>query len=358
MALDTQPATRKPLPRGRRRVRTGEDGRRLWSAGHALVVALLALLLASLLNAQGLHKAAYNRPAGWQRDAALALTGALAGVSHALLLDRPRQGLQALLGRGGADVIDTAVELPATRGRADVAPTPRTRIAFTPERRLRLWVAGDSLLIVPGWSIVRAAGASPAIQPLSGVDGRVATGLARPDVFNWFKHIREQMRSLRPDAVVLGFGANDDHGYMTGLPKGLELSTFGSPAWRQEYRRRVAGVMDTVTRGGGYVVWIGLPLTSDAEQTHRFETINAIAQAEARRRAGRVAFLDTYTLFASDTGGFTEYQPDLSGRQVKVRAADGIHFERAGGDLIAREVLRRLNAAFDLTSWRRRAGRS
>ena len=35
-----------------------------------------------------------------------------------------------------------------------------------------------------------------------------------------------------------------------------------------------------------------------------------------------------------------------------MRADDGVHFERAGGDMIARVVLKELNKVFDLTSWR------
>ncbi len=37
---------------------------------------------------------------------------------------------------------------------------------------------------------------------------------------------------------------------------------------------------------------------------------------------------------------------------MKVRAGDGVHFDVAGGDMIAREVLKQLNEQFDLTSWR------
>jgi len=36
-----------------------------------------------------------------------------------------------------------------------------------------------------------------------------------------------------------------------------------------------------------------------------------------------------------------------------VRAPDGVHFEPAGGDIIARMVLKRLNEQFDLTTWRK-----
>jgi hypothetical protein len=67
-----------------------------------------------------------------------------------------------------------------------------------------------------------------------------------------------------------------------------------------------------------------------------------------------VAFIDTYASFASDSGGFAQYLTDSSGKQILVRAPDGVHFERAGGDIIARSVLHALNQEFDLTSWRRK----
>jgi hypothetical protein len=327
-----------------------EEGRRLFAAGHALVVALLALCLGALLNAPGIHKSAHNQPDGWKRDVALAVTGPLADLSDALLLDRPRAGLKSVLGRGDDDEIDDTIALPPPPPAA--APPPGKRLAFTPKRKLRLWVAGDSLIVVPGFSIVRAAAGSPVIESVGGVDGRIATGLERPDIFNWFEHIRAQLKKLKPRAVVVGFGANDDHDYMTGLPEGTPTATFGSPQWTFEYRRRVAGVMDTVTRAGAFLVWIGLPITRDPDQSRRFDTINAVVQQEASKRDGRVAYLDTYTTFAGDDGGFTEYQAQPSGRLVKVRASDGVHFEPEGGAIIAREVLRRLNEAYDLTSWR------
>ncbi len=161
------------------------------------------------------------------------------------------------------------------------------------------------------------------------------------------------MEKEKPRAVVLMFGGNDDHGFMTGLPEGREIGAFGSASWTAEYRRRVAGVMDTVTRNGAYLVWIGLPITDDAEQTIRFDTINAVVQSQAAKRPGRVSYLDTYFFFAGDDGGYAQYVEIDSGRLVKMRADDGVHFERAAGDLIARKVLAQLNQRFDLTSWRK-----
>lgn len=373
MAVETRTrADRRPAHR--RRERSTADGRRALTAGHALVIALLALVVGSLLNAPGMHKSAFNQPDGWKRNVALAITGPLADTSHALLLDRPRRLLQDALGRSGEDRIDTTVALPpavtptrpspvqGTRPAAPAAhhakpnPTPAARRpAFSPSHKLRIWIAGDSLVIEPGWAILRAAGRARSILPVAPPDGRVATGLERPDVFNWFTHIAETVRERRPNAVVLDFGGNDDHDYMTGVPHGVSIGSFASPSWTREYRRRVAGVMDAINRAGAFVVWIGLPITRDAAQTERFDRINAIVEREARRRRGRVAYIDTYSTFASDSGGFAQYLTDASGKKVLVRSPDGVHFERAGGDMIARMVLHALNQEFDLTSWRKKA---
>ncbi len=326
-----------------------EGGRWLHPAGSAVVVSVAALLVGALLNAPGLHKSAQIQPEGWKRDLALAVTGPLEDVSRALLLDRPRRALKAVLGRSDDDEIDTAVAVPVGTG-TPTAPPKRER--FSPQRKLRLWIAGDSLVVVPGESLLRAAGGSAAIEPVGPVDGRIASGLERPDVFNWFRHVPDQIRKRKPRAVVVMFGGNDDHGFMTGLPEGIEINSFGSSTWRAEYRRRVGGIMDSVSRGGGFLVWIGLPITRDSEQTRRYDTINAIVQSEAAKRPARVSYLDTYFFFAGDDGGYAQYVSASSGKLVKMRADDGVHFERPAGDLIAREVLRLLNKRFDLTSWR------
>jgi hypothetical protein len=345
------PPDRKRL---RRRTRRTEDGRRLHSAGAAIVVSLAALVLSAFLNAPGLHKSASIQAEGWKRDLALAVTEPLASVSDALLVDRPRHALKAVLGRSDDDKIDTAVALPRPQEPAAKPPaTPPKREKFSSERKLRLWISGDSLVVVPGQSLLRAASGSPVLQPVGPIDGRIASGLERPDVFNWFRHIPKELRKRKPRAVVVMFGGNDDHGFMTGLPEGTEIGSFWSPTWEAEYRRRVGGIMDSVTRRRAFLVWIGLPITRDAEQTRRYDRINAIVHSEAAKRPGWVSYLDTYFFFEGDDGGYAQYVSDDSGKLVKMRAEDGVHFERAAGDLIAREVLRRLNQRYDLTSYRR-----
>ena len=350
--------------RGGRGLRT-EDGRRYSTAGHGLIVALLGLVFGALLLAPGMHKSAFNGQPGTKRDVSLALTGGLAHVSHALLLDRPRSLVQDAVGRDHADEIDVAIVVPpstvspnpstppTSKPTKPVVGNPPARQKFTPQKKLRLWIAGDSLVITPGYSIVRAAGGSPVIQSVGGIDGHIATGLTRPDVFNWFNELTTQVKALHPNVVVLNFGANDNHGYMTGLPNGVSIGAFASPEWVKEYRRRVGAVMDTVNRAGAVVVWIGLPIARSPTETQEFDKINAVVLQEAKLRPRKVIFIDTYNMFAGDDGGFAEYLQNDKGDTVKVRAGDGVHFETAGGDIIAREVLKQLNLRFDLTGWRK-----
>jgi uncharacterized protein len=315
-----------------------------------------------------MHKAANNGQPGTKRDVALALTGGLNHVSHALFLDRPRKLVQDAMGRGDADEINVAIVAPPATTEPTTKPKPSTtpveqpgakpkppaKVAFSPKKKMRIWVAGDSLVITPGYAVVRAAGGSPAIESVGGVDGHVATGLTRPDVFNWFQEIATKVKELKPNVVVLNFGGNDNHGYMTGLPPGVSIGEFAGPSWSKEYLRRLRIVMDTINRAGATVVWIGLPIVSSPTVTEAFDKLNAIVVKEAKRRGPKKAiYIDTYTMFAGDNGGFTEYLEDAKGDPIKVRAGDGVHFDTAGGDMIAREVLRQLNKVYDLTSWRK-----
>jgi hypothetical protein len=188
------------------------------------------------------------------------------------------------------------------------------------------------------------------VEPVSEVEGRLATGLERPDRYDWFTRIKNEMEKRDPDAVVLTFGANDFGGYMTGLPEGVAKTDFGTPTWMTEYRRRAAGVMDMITgtERHRFLVWIGVPIVNDPGRNDRYKVVNAIVRAEAERRPGRVAFIDTYRMFRSKDGGFVQRMRDADGKLVDVRSPDGLHFEPAGGDRVANVVLERIREVYDL----------
>ena len=353
-------------------------GRRLHPAGQAIVVGIGALLLGAFLNAPGLHKTAQSMNPSWKRDLGLALAKPLQTISHDIGLDLPRRSLKAIIGRSSDDDIVSVIVLPPPpppvspakhhpkhvvvrppHHQANPPPPPPPphppppKPAFSPQRPLRVYIGGDSLVIVPGESLLRAMG-SRVYKPIDSVDGRVSTGLERPDVYNWFDRIRRVMKKDRPNVVLAAFGANDDHSYMTGLPKGVSIGDFGSPEWIKEYRRRVGGYMDTVIGHGGFIVYLGMPIVSSPSESHDFDLINRIIYQEAKKRPKGALYVDTWFQFADpQTGGYAEYLPNRNGDLVKVRANDGVHFEPAGGDIIARLVLKALNQRYDLTSWKK-----
>ena len=335
-------------------------------ATRAVAIAFLALGFAAVLNTQGLRKTAEIQPAGFRRDLALAVTRRLVDVSHFLYLDRPRQELKAAIGRGGDDRVDTRVVLsgptePArvvrrrvvTKRVAPVVVHRRVLPAFTPKRPLRIWVAGDSLVAVPGQSLERAAVSNAALDVLP-VESRIATGLGRPEVYNWYERIREAIAKLHPRVAVFEFGSNDDHDYMSGVPAGRKLGPLGSPSWVAEYTRRVDGVTRELERAGIVVVWIGLPVTRGEGRNRGFRVINRILDEIARRYPRTAIYVDTYRRFEDAHLHYAAYVPDAHGRLVLMRTGDGVHFQPPAGDPIARAVINRLGELYDLTSWRRK----
>jgi uncharacterized protein len=324
------------------------------AAYRAFLVAFAALALASLLNAHGLRKTAQIQPAGVDRDVALALTRPLARLSHLAYLDRPRHELQLAIGRGDVDRIDTRVVLavplePPAKPRVSqvrVVHRPKPKPRFTRSHPLRVWVAGDSLAQVPGQALERAVGAAGPVD-LLGVESRLSTGLTRPDLYNWFTRVRDVVRQLHPNVAVLSFGADDEHDYMSGVPAGRTIGRLGSPSWVAEYRRRVDGVTRELNAARVYVVWIGLPLTRGDGFRRGFRVVNSVLAGVARRHARMATYLDTWGMF-SNHGRYADYLPNGHGQLVLMRAPDGVHYEPAAGDEIARAVLARLRRVYDL----------
>jgi hypothetical protein len=338
------------------------------TAGRAILVSALALGLASLLNAEGLHKTAQSQPAGARRDVALRVTRPVADVSRFLHLTTPRHELQVAIGREHEDEIDTEVHLSvppapvrvAPPGRRPLAPSrtsPRkaspppkrpapARPAFDPAHPLKVWVAGDSLAQVPGQAIERMVGRDSALEILA-VESRLSTGLARPDLYNWYTRFGEVIGELRPNVAILSFGADDAHDFMAGVPRGRVLGPLGSPSWNAEYRRRVDGVTREFNAAGISTLWLGLPIPDGRGFARSFPVVNSILRSVARAHPQTSRYVDTWHLLDSAHGKYTPYLR-VNGKVTLMRASDGIHYTDAAGDLIARDIIRTLGELYDV----------
>lgn len=358
MALTTPTPTSSPIE-GRAAPSTPAGPTRSDGAWRPFAVALVALVLAALLNGDELARTAERQPVGWQRDVLIELAAVPEGIADATGLDRPRRWAKALTGedRAGSATTDgtpTAPPPPASvppDGAEAPAPDPTTSPTGAPSttgpaRRsptatapLQVAVVGDSMMQVLGQSVVNAAVADDRFQLT--LEYRVSTGLTRPDHFDWPTRIAQLVADGPPDVAVVMFGANDAQGMV--LPDGSE--PFGTPRWLEEYRRRVAWVMDHLATAGVDTVWVGQPVMRSESFSARMATLNEVYASEAEGRAG-VAYVDAWSVLSVD-GAYATHIDDGTG-PTAVRQSDGIHLSRAGGDRLAAVLLDEIRDRWEL----------
>jgi hypothetical protein len=331
------------------------------SAARAVAVCLLTLVFAAFLNAAGMRKTAQIQAQGVQRRVAIAVAGPLLDVSRFLHLTTPRHELQVAVGRQDWDDIDTQVHLavpparPKPGGTTTTTATTTTTTTsrprahrpaalprFTAAHPLRVWVAGDSLAEVPGQGLERAA--TPSLDVV-GVESRLSTGLARPDLYNWYTRIPAATKGLGARVAVFSFGADDAHDYMAGVPEGKTIGPLGSASWDAEYRRRVDGVTRELAARGIYTVWLGLPIPDGPGFRHSFPIVNRILASVAKAHPQTSTYVDTWHLLDDSRGRYTAYLR-VNGKLTLMRLPDGVHYTAAAGDLVAAQVLKQLRARF------------
>jgi hypothetical protein len=317
-------APRRPPLRRRHR---GEQ-----PAGQLLVVMLAGLVLAALVNADALVERADRKPLGPGRDRSLMLWHPVQDIAHITQLHRLRGLGDLLVGdddHGGdlvAAVVDSA-DGPATPAEP-VRPVLRSP---SPADPLRVYIGGDSVVRDAGESFLRLAVGDPRLKPA--LHYEIATGLSRPDYYDWPAALAGDAASLQPEIALLMFGGNDAQGIVG--PDGEVFPTVDSPGWRAEYGRRVGAVMDELRADDRLVLWIGQPPMRDAGFDGRIAVINEVVAAEAKDRPW-VTFIDTAPVLGGPDGGYVDRLP---GSDDDLRQGDGIHLSRAGADLLARHLL-------------------
>ncbi len=332
--------TRSRPPRARR------AGRTLMPAGHAILAMFVAFALGALFNADSMLQTAQTQKLGSERHSlGVALMRPIHAVSAFLRIDRPRRALDDATGHRPPPTPKTSrtsdpFSTPTTGGSHVTTTTTKSASRFQPltvskEHPARIFVAGDSLSFEFGTSLYRIAAGEHIYRPAGDntVDFKVSSGLARPDYFNWPAELAHQVAALNPQIVVLMLGSNDNQPLLA--PDGRTYS-FATAGWVKEYHRRVGAVMDQLIARDRWVVYVGVPIL--ASRNDQWPIINTVIEEEAAKRS-RAVYVDSFTLFQDPNGNFTQYLPNAAGQLVQVRTPDGIHFERAGGDLLAAATL-------------------
>jgi hypothetical protein len=322
-------------------------------AGRVFIVMLVCLVLWGFLFAPTLKRAAEASPDGKRRSAALALLRPVAAISDALQITKLTDAVEQALGRNpdeapGGQIVVPPEPIPSDDGGGghggdggDVHTQGPIRKP-TATDKLRVVVVGDSLASGLGVSLERVL--KPSLVRVSR-QGRISTGLARPDYFDWPAALTEIVDNFRPDLIVIMLGENDNQALRTS--SGREETPVGTFTWPQAYQQRVSDFMDLATSKGARVVWVGLPIVSDTGRWGIIERQNTVF-AGAAEQVDDVAYLDTWDLFSAPGGGYTAYYRDGNSVQL-VRESDGLHFNSTGYELLARAVAEMARTTFKLT---------
>lgn len=224
---------------------------------------------------------------------------------------------------------EAAENEPATRADSALAAPPSMAQGSSPT----VLLVGDSLMAGSlGAAINRSLERIADLRVVRAAQH--ATGLSRPDVFDWMQVVRPLVERERPRFVVCSFGANDAQ----SIRQGAQLLAFGEPGWNVAYSDRVIAMMRTLAGKHTRVLWLGLPPMRDQQFSRRTAQLNRIF-ARAARRVPRVEFLELRTLVTGSDGQYATFVADSGGRFIRVRMDDGVHYAPAGARAIARSVV-------------------
>ena len=174
-------------------------------------------------------------------------------------------------------------------------------------------MAGDSTAIGVGDRLKVAATDTPELT----IDqqGKVATGLARSDYFNWGARMKELMTEL----LARGGAVHDRRERRPVDPRlrtARSSREYGTPEWSEAYRQRIGGIMDLAHDGAAPD---GVGRRAERRATRRSRrrctTTNQLAEEEAAKRPW-VTYFDLASLVAGPDGGFAEYVTFPDGKQT------------------------------------------
>jgi len=327
-------------------------GRPAWPAGRVLVVMVVTLLGWTLLYAPRMKDAAEAHPLGARRSASLVALGPVAALSDAVGLTGVTESLERAVGLdpnappGGTislpDPLPT-VPVPPPPPPSDTPPVETLAPIRTPIRRdrLRIVIVGDSLAAGVGYFAGRVF--RPGLVDIQR-QGRVSTGLARPDYFDWFAAMGQIVAGYDPDLVIIMIGENDNQSLQT--TSGRIETPKGTVDWPPAYGERIEALMRIAAEGGARVVWVGLPVQRDRSRWIFVRRQNRLFE-QASERVGDVAYLDSWDLFDTPDGDYSAFYREADSVKL-VRESDGLHFTAVGYTILVRAAARLATDDFGL----------
>ena len=198
------------------------------------------------------------------------------------------------------------------------------------------------VLVVGASSIQFAIGAEleKRIPQYEGVEvlrfGKLASGLARPDFFDWPKQIKKLVADFQPDLMIANFGGNGAQSIPLGNYK---QAKFRSPEWDEEYSRRVQVIVGIAQAGGADVVFLGMPNMRSKKFAKKMRYLNKVQKSAAEEKGA--LWIPTWSL-SSDAKGKYRKLVRIGKKRALMRTSDGVHYSRMGARFVIKNVLQKL----------------
>lgn len=205
---------------------------------------------------------------------------------------------------------------------------PKTGLSSVPSlKQPRILMIGDSIM----------AGIGPSLKKeiIDRIDGKVvlhaqiASGLARPDIFDWQDKLEMILSESKFDTILIMLGTNDNQDF---VENGSILS-YGTTEWKKAYKQRLSRIMQTTCNATDQALWIGLPPMRSASFNRKIIRINNWSK-RLSKDFSCMKYVGLENILGDQRGKFVSYQK-IGSEFAKVRMTDGIHVTPTGGRLIA-----------------------
>jgi hypothetical protein len=192
-------------------------------------------------------------------------------------------------------------------------------------------VLGDSLAQLLAQGLTEAFEDRPEVAFLR--KAKENSGLVRDDFFDWTKTTSELLASSeKVDFAVMLVGSNDRQ-VLRDANGSYEPRT---PEWQVAYAQRIEAFAAMFRDKKIPLLWVGLPIMKSETLSADAMAFNEFYRAYAEKAGG--SYLDIWEVFANESGQYAPVGPDINGQNVRLRAADGVHFTRAGARKLAHFV--------------------
>ncbi|MBL8791593.1 MAG: DUF459 domain-containing protein, partial [Rhizobiales bacterium] len=195
----------------------------------------------------------------------------------------------------------------------------------------RFVVAGDALARGLGAGLERLTELDPRFEVVSRAND--ASGVARPEIYNWPAAIPKILRSGKFDAVVAFMGVND---YRTIKTPEASFEP-GTAEWQERYKENMDNILASARSNGARVYWITLPPMQNSEFDAQMQMITGLQRE--RVVTGNQILVDVRPALLTPEGTYMIGDLDEKGKARRLRGKDGINFSRQGNDYLADLVM-------------------